>query len=83
MIHMGVDNILTNAPAVLVELLNERRKIDDAEKTLLFVTDFLAGRLSRRATSLARTCLHHGAAEAALQRLVQQGAVDLGMAAAD
>ena len=45
MIHMGVDNILTNSPAVLVELLGERRKMSNAEKTLLFVSDFLAGRL--------------------------------------
>ena len=45
MIHMGVDNILTNSPAVLVELLGERRKMSNAEKTLLFVSDFLAGRI--------------------------------------
>lgn len=45
MIHMGVGNIMTDAPDVLVELLAERVKLSNAEKTLLFVSDFLAGRL--------------------------------------
>ena len=45
MIHMGVDNILTSSPDILVDLLREREKLTDAERTLLFVSDFLAGRL--------------------------------------
>ena len=45
MIHMGVDNILTSSPDVLVELLREREQMSNAERTLLFVSDFLAGRL--------------------------------------
>ena len=45
MIHMGVDNILTSSPDVLVDLLCERKKMSNAERTLLFVADFMAGRL--------------------------------------
>ena len=45
MIHLGVDNILTSSPDILVELIREREAMSDAEKTLLFVSDFLAGRL--------------------------------------
>ena len=45
MIHMGVDNILTSSPDVLVDLLRERKKMSNAERTLLFVADFMAGRL--------------------------------------
>jgi glycerophosphoryl diester phosphodiesterase len=45
MIHLGVDNIMTDSPEVLVALLAERAKLSNAEKTLLFVSDFLAGRL--------------------------------------
>jgi glycerophosphoryl diester phosphodiesterase len=45
MIHLGVDNIMTDAPDVLVALLAERARLSNAEKTLLFVSDFLAGRL--------------------------------------
>ncbi len=45
MIHVGVDGILTSSPDVLVELLQEMERMSDAERTLLFVTDILAGRL--------------------------------------
>ena len=45
MIHMGVDNILTSPPNMLVDLLREREEVSDLERTLLFVSDFLAGRL--------------------------------------
>jgi glycerophosphoryl diester phosphodiesterase len=45
MIHLGVDNILTSTPQVLVELRSDWRQMSDAEKSLLFVSDFLAGRL--------------------------------------
>ncbi len=45
MIHMGVDNILTSTPQVAVELRRDWRQMSDAEKSLLFVSDFLAGRL--------------------------------------
>lgn len=45
MIHMGVDNILTPTPALAVALLRERAKLSDAEKTMLLVSDILAGRL--------------------------------------
>ena len=45
MIHMGVDNILTSTPQVAVALRSDWRQMSDAEKSLLFVSDFLAGRL--------------------------------------
>ena len=45
MIHLGVDNILTSSPDVLVELLALRAEMTDAQKTLLLVYDLLAGRL--------------------------------------
>ena len=44
-LQMGVDNILTSSPDVLVDLLREREEMSNAEQTLLFVSDFLAGRL--------------------------------------
>jgi len=45
MIHLGVDNIITDAPDLLVELLEERAELTNAEKTLLYLSDFLEGRL--------------------------------------
>lgn len=45
MIHLGVDNIITDAPDLLVELLEERAQLTNAEKTLLYLSDILAGRL--------------------------------------
>lgn len=45
MIHMGVDNIMTDAPDVLVELQTAREEMGNAEIVLLYVSDFLNGRL--------------------------------------
>ncbi len=45
MIHMGVDNILTSTPDVLVELLAARAELSAEQKALLLVADFLEGRL--------------------------------------
>ncbi|MFV1979526.1 MAG: glycerophosphodiester phosphodiesterase family protein [Rhodothermia bacterium] len=45
MMHLGVDNIMTDVPDVLVELQKELEVMDNAEKTLLYVYDFLNGRL--------------------------------------
>ncbi len=44
MIHLGVDNIMTDSPKVLRALLQERAEMSNAEKTLLYVSDFLVGR---------------------------------------
>jgi glycerophosphoryl diester phosphodiesterase len=45
MIHLGADNILTSSPGILIELLDARAEMGEAQKTLLLVSDFLAGRL--------------------------------------
>ncbi len=45
MIHMGVDNIITSRPDVLRDLLRQREQMSAPEKTLLFVADFLEGRI--------------------------------------
>ncbi|MGI9569253.1 MAG: glycerophosphodiester phosphodiesterase family protein [Desulfobulbia bacterium] len=45
MIHMGVDNIMTDSPELLVELIETRSKMGRIEKALLFISDFLSGRL--------------------------------------
>ena len=45
MIHLGVDNILTDVPDVLVALLREREKLNQAEKLMLWLGDLLQGRL--------------------------------------
>jgi glycerophosphoryl diester phosphodiesterase len=39
MLHLGVDNILTSRPELLVSLLKARREMSDVEKTLLFLAD--------------------------------------------
>lgn len=45
MIHMGVDNILTSTPDVLVDLLEARAGMTHEQRVLLLVADFLEGRL--------------------------------------
>ncbi|MEM8954153.1 MAG: glycerophosphodiester phosphodiesterase [Verrucomicrobiota bacterium] len=45
MIHLGVDNILTDRPAVLVELLEERAGMSKAERSMLRLGDVVRGRL--------------------------------------
>ena len=45
MIHMGVDNIFTSHPELLIEVIEERERLSETEQTLLYVADFLAGRL--------------------------------------
>lgn len=45
MIHLGVDNIITDVPEVLVDLLREREEFSQAEKVMLWLGDFLEGRL--------------------------------------
>lgn len=45
MIHLGVDNIMTDSPDLLVELLRARENLSNIEKSMLFVSDFLSGRL--------------------------------------
>ena len=45
MLHLGVDNILTSRPDLLVELLRTRAEMSDAEKTLLLLADLAPGRL--------------------------------------
>ncbi len=45
MIHLGVDNIITDVPEVLRDLLRERAELSQAEKAMLWLGDFLKGRL--------------------------------------
>jgi glycerophosphoryl diester phosphodiesterase len=45
MIHMSVDNIITDKPDVLAELLETRSKMSNAEKAMLRLGDILEGRL--------------------------------------
>lgn len=45
MIHLGVDNIITDRPDVLVALLEERSEMTNAEKMLLYLSDLHEGRL--------------------------------------
>ncbi|MFV1994194.1 MAG: glycerophosphodiester phosphodiesterase family protein [Verrucomicrobiales bacterium] len=45
MIHMGVDNVITDVPDVLVDLQRERAEMSNAEKAMLVVGDLLEGRL--------------------------------------
>lgn len=45
MIHLGVDNIITDRPEILVELLEERSQMTNAEKILLYLADLHEGRL--------------------------------------
>ena len=45
MIHLGVDNILTSRPDVLVALLRIRTEMSEAEKNLLLLADLATGRL--------------------------------------
>jgi glycerophosphoryl diester phosphodiesterase len=47
MIGIGVDNIITDSPGVLRNLIEERRKLSNVEKALLQIGDFAAGRVSR------------------------------------
>ena len=45
MIHFGVDNIITDVPELLVQLLEEREQLSSAERLMLRLADFLEGRL--------------------------------------
>ncbi len=45
MIHLGVDNILTSAPDVLVELQATLSGMSELQRTLLYVSDLMDGRL--------------------------------------
>jgi hypothetical protein len=40
-INLGVDNIITDYPAKLVALINERDSLSDIEKLLLVAADML------------------------------------------
>ena len=46
MIGIGVDNIITDSPGALRNLIEERRKLSNVEKALLQIGDFATGRVS-------------------------------------
>ena len=45
MIHLGVDNIITDRPDLLVDLLAERAQLSKTERIILFLGDIFKGRL--------------------------------------